>query len=44
MQLAEMAASEQDPTRLSELIEEIDKLLAEKQERLRSGLPLKPSE
>jgi hypothetical protein len=39
MQLAEMAASEQDPEKLSKLVTEIDKLLAEKQERLRSGPP-----
>jgi hypothetical protein len=45
MQLAEQAAIEQDPDKLSELIREIDRLLAEKQDRLnRARLPSKPSE
>lgn len=34
MQLAEMAANEQDSQKLSELVREIDRLLAEKQSRL----------
>lgn len=34
MQLAEMAANEQDSKKLSELVREIDRLLAEKQARL----------
>jgi hypothetical protein len=34
MQLAEMAANEQDSAKLSELVMEIDCLLAEKQARL----------
>jgi hypothetical protein len=37
MELAELAASEQDPERLSNLIAEIDSLLAEKQNRLTHG-------
>jgi hypothetical protein len=45
MELASMAADEQDPEKLSELVREIDQLLAEKQDRLkRSHLPSKPSE
>jgi hypothetical protein len=34
MQLAEQATTEQDPEKLLQLIEEINALLAEKQERL----------
>ena len=34
MQLAEQAATEQDPKRLMELVKEIDELLARKQARL----------
>jgi hypothetical protein len=34
-ELCEQAATEQDPDKLSDLIEEIDKMLQEKQERLR---------
>jgi hypothetical protein len=45
MQLAELAATEQDPERLSESVKEIDQLLAEKQDRLRQkSVPSKPSE
>jgi hypothetical protein len=45
MQLAELAASEQDPEKLSELVREIDLLLAEKMERLeRARRPSEPSE
>jgi len=34
MQLAEQAAVEQDPVKLLQLIQEINRLLAEKEERL----------
>jgi hypothetical protein len=34
MELAEMAANEQDPSKLSDLMREINRLLDEKQERL----------
>jgi hypothetical protein len=34
MALCEQAATEQDPEKLMALVEEIDRLLAEKQERL----------
>jgi hypothetical protein len=34
MELAVMAADEQDPQKLTELVKEIDQLLAEKQDRL----------
>jgi hypothetical protein len=45
MELAALAADEQDPEKLSELIGEIDRLLAEKQDRLaRERIPSKPSE
>jgi hypothetical protein len=45
MELAELAAAEQDPKKLSELVKEIDQLLAQKQDRLnRLHLPSKPSE
>jgi hypothetical protein len=45
MQLAELAAGEQDPDKLSELVREIDRLLAEKMDRLhRDQIPSKPSE
>jgi hypothetical protein len=45
MELAELAANEQDPERLTELAREIDRLLAEKQDRLsRLRIPSKPSE
>jgi hypothetical protein len=37
MELAELAASEQDPEKLSALVQEIDRLLAEKQYRLTHG-------
>jgi hypothetical protein len=36
LQLCEQAAAEQDPTRLMELVKEIDRLLNEKEERLRT--------
>jgi hypothetical protein len=36
MQLAEQAATEQDPVKLLQLIKEIDALLAAKQERLKN--------
>ncbi len=36
MELAELAANEQDPDRLMALVREIDELLAEKQKRLNS--------
>ena len=35
MQLCEQAANEQDPKRLMELIEEINRLLVEKEQRLK---------
>jgi hypothetical protein len=45
MELAELAANEQDPVKLNDLVREIDRLLAEKQERLdRARRPFKPSE
>jgi hypothetical protein len=45
MQLAELSASEQDPEKLSERVREIDRLLAEKMERLeRARGPSEPSE
>lgn len=45
MELAAQAADEQDPDKLSALVLEIDRLLAEKQERLyREHPPSKPSE
>jgi hypothetical protein len=45
MELAELAAAEQDPEKLSELVLEIDQLLAEKMDRLaRARIPSKPSE
>jgi hypothetical protein len=45
MELVAMVADEQDPEKLSELVKEIDQLLAEKQDRLnRLHLPSKPSE
>ena len=45
MELAALVADEQDPEKLSELVKEIDQLLAEKQDRLgRTHLPSKPSE
>ena len=39
MQLAEQAAVEQDPEKLQQLVLEIDRLLAEKQNRLRGTKP-----
>ena len=45
MELAALAADEQDPKKLSELVNEIDRLLKEKQDRLdRARIPSKPSE
>jgi hypothetical protein len=45
MDLAKQAANEQDPEPLRELVREIDRLLAEKQDRLdRARIPSKPSE
>jgi hypothetical protein len=45
MELAALAADEQDPKKLSELVNEIDRLLKEKQDRLnRARIPTKPSE
>jgi hypothetical protein len=45
MQLAELAANEKDPEKLSALVKEINRLLAEKQDRLnRARIPSKPSE
>ncbi len=45
MQLAEMAASEQDPEKLVELTKEIVRLLGEKQDRLDRPEPIsEPSE
>jgi len=41
MQLAELAANEQDPDELLKLVHEINLLLAQKQDRL-SKLPPKP--
>jgi hypothetical protein len=44
-QLCALAATEQDPKKLSALVLEIDQLLAEKQDRLdRARIPSKPSE
>jgi hypothetical protein len=34
-EMCELAANEQDPDKLSELVDEIDRMLEEKQERLR---------
>jgi hypothetical protein len=42
MELCELAANEQDSQKLSELVAEIDRLLAEKQDRL--SKPLKKVE
>jgi hypothetical protein len=43
MELAAQAADEQDPTKLSELVNEIDRLLREKQDRLNGvRIPSKP--
>ena len=45
MELAELAATEQDPAKMIELVREINRLLAEKQDRLdRPRIPSKPSE
>jgi hypothetical protein len=43
LELAELAATEQDPKKMMELINEINDLLAKKQERLDRLTP-KPSE
>jgi len=37
MQLCEQAAAEKDPHRLVELVKEINRLLAEKEQRLKSS-------
>jgi hypothetical protein len=42
MQLCELASKEQDPRKLSELVEEINRLLEEKQNRIRGRIS--PSE
>jgi hypothetical protein len=39
MELAALAADEQDPEKLTELVREIDRLLAEKQARLKGIKP-----
>jgi hypothetical protein len=45
MELAALAATEQDPEKLTELVHEIDRLLAEKMDRLRGvHPPSKPAE
>jgi hypothetical protein len=45
MELAAQAAEEQDPKKLSELVLEIDRLLGEKQDRLKhKPMPPKPAE
>jgi hypothetical protein len=45
MELAAKAADEQDPEKLSELVREIDQLLAEKLDRIgHARIPSKPSE
>jgi hypothetical protein len=45
MELAELAANEQDPDKLMELISEIDDVLEEKQKRLNKiPRPPKPAE
>jgi hypothetical protein len=45
MELAELAAAEQDPDKLIELVREINQLLDAKQDRLnRARIPSKPSE
>jgi hypothetical protein len=42
-ELCEQAAIEQDPTKMLELVEEINRLLAVKYERLSHGAPPKSS-
>jgi hypothetical protein len=44
MELAEMAVNEQDPDKFFKLIEEINSLLAEKEDRLSKPKPKKPKE
>jgi hypothetical protein len=45
MELAALATDKQDPEKLTELVREIDRLLAEKQARIAKGpIPSKPSE
>ena len=45
MELAALAADEQDPEKLTERVREIDRLLTEKPDRLdRVWIPSKPSE
>ena len=41
VELCEQAATEKDPLRLLQLVEEINKLLSEKEERLLSQSPTK---
>jgi hypothetical protein len=43
MELAKLAANEQDPQKMLELVQEINDLLEQKQKRL-AHLPVKPSE
>jgi hypothetical protein len=44
-ELAAQAADEQDPEKLTQLVREIDRLLAEKQARISRGpIPSRPSE
>jgi hypothetical protein len=44
-ELCHQAETEQDPAKLAQLVKEIDRLLAEKLDRLdRSRIPSKPSE
>ena len=42
-QLCEMAANEQDPTKLMKLIKEIDELLEAKERGLRGDSPAEPT-
>jgi hypothetical protein len=45
MDLAAQVADEQNPEKFTKLIQEIDRLLEEKQERLNpAGIPSKPTE
>ncbi len=43
MELAKLAANEQDPQKMLELVQEINDLLEQKEKRL-THLPVKPSE
>jgi hypothetical protein len=40
LELCEQASTEQDPKKLSELVKEIDRLLQERQDRLKARNPL----